>query len=127
MIQLTNPAWWASLAALVLGALGVSDPGMQADVKAVVGGVAGLVVAVYVHEHHATVRNQDTAAAAVQTAHATVATAQAAIATATAGVSTAPTPAMPANRPQSTGGNVTVVPPQSGLTTPVAGFPPATA
>ena len=68
MLQLSNPAWWYTLASVVLGAFGVQDAHIQADVRSVIAGVVGIVVAVYTHEHHATLRNADTAAASIRAA-----------------------------------------------------------
>lgn len=72
MIDITNPAWWATLAGVILGAFGVADPGMQGDVKSVVAGGVGIIIAVYTHEHHATKRAATVAAAAGAQAQATM-------------------------------------------------------
>lgn len=65
MFQWTNPAWWMSWVTLVLGVLGITDTNLQGAVKAAIAGAIGLIVAIYNHEHHATIRNQDTAAASL--------------------------------------------------------------
>lgn len=66
LLQPSNPSWWTTVATLVLGTLGVSDTGLPVDIKTTITGVIGIVVAVYTHEHHATIRNADNAAAAIQ-------------------------------------------------------------
>lgn len=61
-----NPAFLTTLASLVCAVFGISDPGMQDIVKAVIAGAAGVVVAVYTWQHHKTTRNADTLAAQLQ-------------------------------------------------------------
>lgn len=65
----------AALLSLILAAAGIQDPGMQAEVKAVLGAAAGLVVAVYQWQHHKTKRNADNVSGAIAVAKVTAAAA----------------------------------------------------
>lgn len=55
----------AALVSLILATVGISDPGMQGTVKAVLAAAAALIVAVYTQQHHKTIRHGDTIAGAV--------------------------------------------------------------
>lgn len=117
LLQPSNPSWWTTVATLVLGTLGVSDTGLPVDVKTTITGVVGIAVAVYTHEHHATIRNADNAAAAIQKS----AAAQAVQTIAGGHVTVVPAP------PATTTGapTQTLVPPT--VPTPTAPTPPAVA
>jgi len=73
-MQPTNPAWWATLAAAA-GAFATALWGhaLGTAVQTALTGSGGLVVAVYVHEHHATKRATTAATAAVAVAKANAA------------------------------------------------------
>lgn len=68
----TSAAGWAHLLALLAGALALFNvpPDLTDPVRTAVLAAAGLVSAVSVHEHHATVRSTNAAAAQVSAAHA---------------------------------------------------------
>lgn len=80
-LQVSNPAWWAMVATVVLAALGINDPSLSTAVQGVAAGVAGLVVSVFTVTHHKNVRNADSAAAAIRVAAITAARPAAASAT----------------------------------------------
>lgn len=61
-----SPALLTTLASLVCAVFGISDAGMQADVKSVLAAAAALVVAVYTWQHHRTIRNADKLSAQLQ-------------------------------------------------------------
>ncbi len=77
---MTAPTWLAPLTSTICAILGISDPGMQPDVKMVLAGAGGLVLTWFVHEQHRTARNADNVAGAVAKARAELAHAPAAVA-----------------------------------------------
>lgn len=57
-INWTDASWWTTVAAMVGAGLSLSSS-ETATLKQVVAGAAAVVIAVYTHEHHATVRHTD--------------------------------------------------------------------